>query len=605
MPPRDQTQQSNRVLAELTNRTQPEPSQLLTSQSSHSPPSGYAKMSAALQHFSRKSLSPKQPIPPAHAHVEMPTEPVAAAKRVSQVSTCTTNSATSTGASKHKTHVGPWRLGRTLGRGSSGRVRLAKHSKTGMLAAVKIVPKSVNLDDQSDDSSGGGGKKGKDAAGLPYGIEREVIIMKLIEHPNVLGLYDVWENTGELYLILEYVEGGELFDYLIKRGRLDENEAVHYFRQIILGVDYCHKFNICHRDLKPENLLLDKNHNIKIADFGMAALEASGKMLETSCGSPHYASPEIVAGKTYHGSPSDIWSCGIILFALLTGHLPFDDDNIRTLLMKVQTGKFQMPAELSIHAKDLIWRILKTEPEERITAEEILDHPLLRKYPPDKMTVEPFRPPITVNRPVQSYQDIDMEIVKNLQTLWHGIDKSIIIDRLLSLELNSEKTFYCLLMKYRHDHQDDYSSAENSPRSSPLYKQRTKHSTSSAKLASRGRTKPLHQTTPSKVRRHGKTASRVSVMSAGSNHKRGVDFSHTRKRSTRSTSSTPSSKSQRTDRVCIVIGGGALLTPYRRHLLLTRRLHTVGMDRRFRHRLSRRCYVETQSNQLKKVELEL
>ncbi|KAK9373461.1 kinase-like domain-containing protein [Lipomyces chichibuensis] len=354
-------------------------------------------------------------------------------KRVSQASTGTNSSSTSSGG-RRKTHVGPWRLGRTLGRGSSGRVRLAKHAETGRLAAVKIVPKSANFD-ESDDKSG---KKGKDAAGLPYGIEREVIIMKLIEHPNVMGLYDVWENRGELYLILEYVEGGELFDYLIKRGRLEEKEAVHYFRQIILGMDYCHKFNICHRDLKPENLLIDKYHNIKIADFGMAALEASGKMLETSCGSPHYASPEIVAGKTYHGAPSDIWSCGVILFALLTGHLPFDDDNIRNLLMKVQAGRFQMPSDLSIHAKDLIWRILKTNPDERITAAEILEHALLKKYPSQELPVEVFGHTLRVDRPVRSIEEIDLEIVKNLQTLWHGEDKNVIIQRLLSVDRHTD-----------------------------------------------------------------------------------------------------------------------------------------------------------------------
>ncbi|KAK9241397.1 kinase-like domain-containing protein [Lipomyces kononenkoae] len=367
---------------------------------------------------------------PAHNDNEIDDE-TTTDKRVSQASTATTNSSTSSGGGhRRKTHVGPWRLGRTLGRGSSGRVRLAKHAQTGRLAAVKIVPKSANFDESADDS----GNKGRDAAGLPYGIEREVIIMKLIEHPNVMGLYDVWENRGELYLILEYVEGGELFDYLIKRGRLEEREAVHYFRQIILGMDYCHKFNICHRDLKPENLLIDKYQNIKIADFGMAALEASGKMLETSCGSPHYASPEIVAGKTYHGAPSDIWSCGVILFALLTGHLPFDDDNIRNLLMKVQAGRFQMPPDISVQAKDLIWRILKTNPDERITATEILEHPLLKKYPTQELAAQTIAYSPRVDRPVRSIEEIDMEIVKNLQTLWHGEDKGVIIQKLLSPE---------------------------------------------------------------------------------------------------------------------------------------------------------------------------
>ena len=135
----------------------------------------------------------------------------------------------------------------------------------------------------------------------------------------------------------------------------------------IAGIDYCHRFNICHRDLKPENLLLDRDRNIKIADFGMAALERGDKLLETSCGSPHYASPEIVAGLNYHGASSDIWSCGIILFALLTGRLPFDDEDIRTLLAKVKIGKFNMPQELPHEAKDLIRRMLEVNPSKRIT----------------------------------------------------------------------------------------------------------------------------------------------------------------------------------------------------------------------------------------------
>lgn len=165
---------------------------------------------------------------------------------------------------------------------------------------------------------------------------------------------------------MEYVEGGELFDYLVSKGRLHADEARHYFQQIISGVDYCHRFNICHRDLKPENLLLDGEKNIKIADFGMAALERDGRMLETSCGSPHYASPEIVSGLNYHGASSDIWSCGVILFALLNGNLPFDHSDIRQLLSLVKKGQFNMPPTLPADAQDLIRRMLIVDPEQRI-----------------------------------------------------------------------------------------------------------------------------------------------------------------------------------------------------------------------------------------------
>ncbi|KAG5356765.1 Serine/threonine-protein kinase HSL1 [Yarrowia sp. E02] len=433
-------------------------------------------------------------------------------------------SQTSTSSKKTKTHIGPWRLGRTLGRGSSGRVRLARHSHTGQLAAVKIVPKAVVADAVN---AANGEEHG--ATGLPYGIEREVIIMKLIEHANVMALYDVWENKGELYLVLEYIEGGELFDYLIKKGRLEENEAASYFLQIIHGVDYCHRFNICHRDLKPENLLLDKNRNIKIADFGMAALETD-RMLETSCGSPHYASPEIVAGKTYHGAPSDIWSCGIILFALLTGHLPFDDDNIRRLLLKVQTGKFNMPSELSPYAKDLIWRMLRTDPTTRITMDEIFQHPFVRKYSGGRTPTHIHAPSYEhVARPVASVQDIDIEILKNLQILWHGEDAEIIMNKLLSPDASPEKTFYCLLMKYRHDHAAAVAATAPPMLQQQQYNQDTQpsmHKSSSYSSRKQHKRKTSHNS-----HRLGSRGSLVSVSSA---HKRGVSFTHVKKRSQQS-----------------------------------------------------------------------
>jgi serine/threonine-protein kinase HSL1 (negative regulator of Swe1 kinase) len=373
-----------------------------------------------------------------------------ATKRLSQISTNTNNS-----NKKRKTQnkIGPWKLGRTLGRGSTGRVRLAKNIMTGKLAAVKIVPKSNFKMLENPKYKLPNSPSNKDR--LPYGIEREIIIMKLISHPNIMGLYDVWENKNDLYLILEYIEGGELFDYLIKRGRLQEFEAINYFKQIINGINYLHQFNICHRDLKPENLLLDFNKNIKIADFGMAALEVREKLLETSCGSPHYASPEIVAGKNYHGAPSDIWSCGIILFALLTGHLPFDDENIRKLLLKVQNGKFVMPPDLSWEAKDLITKMLQVNPKDRITIDSILTHPLLTKYPdspnpPSSHTTLDFQ---NINiRAIDSVDKIDKEILKNLSVLFHNCDEQQIISKLLSPNKCSEKMFYYLLMKYRNEH---------------------------------------------------------------------------------------------------------------------------------------------------------
>lgn len=388
-----------------------------------------------------------------------------ATKRLSQISTSTN---TSSKKRKSQNKIGPWKLGRTLGRGSTGRVRLAKNIETGQLAAIKIVPKSnfKKLENPKYKHKPEPGDEDDAVQRLPYGIEREIIIMKLMSHPNIMALYDVWENKNDLYLILEYIEGGELFDYLIKKGKLQEYEAVNYFKQIINGINYLHQFNICHRDLKPENLLLDFNKNIKIADFGMAALEVNERLLETSCGSPHYASPEIVAGKNYHGAPSDIWSCGIILFALLTGHLPFDDENIRKLLLKVQSGKFVMPHELSWEAKDLITKMLRVNPLDRIDIESILKHPLLTKYP-EPATSYSSTTTLDIRsmniKPIQSVDQIDKEILTNLSVLFHNCDKRTIVSRLTSPGKNPEKMFYYLLMKYRNDHIAKVKAAETTP----------------------------------------------------------------------------------------------------------------------------------------------
>lgn len=191
---------------------------------------------------------------------------------------------------------------------------------------------------------------------------------------------------------MEHVEGGELFDYLVKKGRLTENEAVGFFQQIILGVDYCHNHLICHRDLKPENLLLDRHRNVKIADFGMASLQVPSTMLETSCGSPHYASPEIIKGIKYNGPSADVWSCGIILFALVTGNLPFDDENIRRLLNKVKTGIYTIPDYVSPSARDLITKMLVVEPDLRYTMRQVMDHPWfnLKEVPPGLVLSSPM-----------------------------------------------------------------------------------------------------------------------------------------------------------------------------------------------------------------------
>ncbi|MCJ1435618.1 hypothetical protein MMC27_004992 [Xylographa pallens] len=393
--------------------------------------------------------------------------------RLSQISTTSTNTL---GARKRKTHVGPWHLGRTLGKGATGRVRYARHKLTGQSAAIKIVSKiqAVKMQSKSiaamDEILATGLVSMGGPKTMPSSIEREVIVMKLIEHPNIISLYDVWENRGEIYLIMEFVEGGELYGHIDKHRRLTEYESVRIFRQMISGLAYCHGLNIYHRDLKPENILLDKDENVKLVDFGMAALQPQGKWLKTSCGSPHYASPEIAWGHKYRGAPADVWSSGVVLYAMLCGQLPFgtgqEDEDPRDVLKEVVKGEVHVPEDLSEEAEDLILRMLQLNPNDRITIEEIWQHPLMRKYepftrhqthaskwiggPPAEITAE------DCGKQIKSRSEIDRELLKSLCTLWQYTDEEILIAILLSNEPCYEKVFYSKLVKYRDEQLENY-----------------------------------------------------------------------------------------------------------------------------------------------------
>lgn len=167
-------------------------------------------------------------------------------------------------------------------------------------------------------------------------VRREIKILRLFMHPHIIRLYEVIETSHDIYVVMEYVKSGELFDYIVEKGRLVEDEARRFFQQIISGVEYCHRNMVVHRDLKPENLLLDSKMNVKIADFGLSNVMRDGHFLKTSCGSPNYAAPEVISGRLYAGPEVDVWSCGVILYALLCGSLPFDDENIPNLFKKIK-----------------------------------------------------------------------------------------------------------------------------------------------------------------------------------------------------------------------------------------------------------------------------
>jgi len=330
------------------------------------------------------------------------------------------------------TSVGPYVFGRTLGRGATGKVKLAYHRETGERVAVKIVAKEFLFQSPQ----------------MRRKVEREIAIMKLLDNPHVLALLDVYETTKYLFLVMEHVEGGELFDYLVKRGSLPLPEAMSFFIEILRGVEYCHAHLICHRDLKPENLLLDANKNVKIADWGMASLMKKDALLETSCGSPHYASPEVVMGKKYDGRCADMWSLGVVLFALLTGKLPFDDENMQVLLSKVKSGIFAMPQWLPIDVKDLIQRLLTSDPTKRISLQQTFLHPALTHSSLDYTgpTSTPLEQKIA--RPLGD-QPLDEEILQSLYVLgWD--DRQALQSALLSTEPTVEKAFYRLLRKRKN-----------------------------------------------------------------------------------------------------------------------------------------------------------
>ncbi|CAH2310473.1 5 -AMP-activated kinase catalytic subunit alpha-2 [Pelobates cultripes] len=253
--------------------------------------------------------------------------------------------------------IGHYLLGDTLGVGTFGKVKMGEHQLTGHKVAVKILnrQKIRNLD-----------VVGK--------IKREIQNLKLFRHPHIIKLYQVISTPTDFFMVMEYVSAGELFDYICKHGRVEESEARRLFQQILSAVDYCHRHMVVHRDLKPENVLLDGHMNAKIADFGLSNMMSDGEFLRTSCGSPNYAAPEVISGRLYAGPEVDIWSCGVILYALLCGTLPFDDEHVPTLFKKIRGGVFYIPEYLNRSVATLLMHMLQVDPLKRSTIKDIREH---------------------------------------------------------------------------------------------------------------------------------------------------------------------------------------------------------------------------------------
>ncbi|KFK36106.1 hypothetical protein AALP_AA4G078300 [Arabis alpina] len=249
--------------------------------------------------------------------------------------------------------IGKYELGRTLGEGNSAKVKFATDIFSGESFAVKIIDKSRIT-----------------RINVSFQIKREIRTLKVLKHPNIVRLHEVLASKTKIYMVLECVTGGDLFDRIVSKGKLSETKGRKMFQQLIDGISYCHNKGVFHRDLKLENVLLDAKGNIKITDFGLSALPQHFRedgLLHTTCGSPNYVAPEVLANNGYDGAASDIWSCGVILYVILTGCLPFDDTNLAVLCRKIFKGDPPIPRWISPGAKTMIKRMLDPNPVTRIT----------------------------------------------------------------------------------------------------------------------------------------------------------------------------------------------------------------------------------------------
>ncbi|KAI8813438.1 kinase-like domain-containing protein [Cladochytrium replicatum] len=318
--------------------------------------------------------------------------------------------------------IGNYTLLETLGVGSFGKVKLAIHSHTGHKVAMKIINRRriASMD-------------------MVTRVKREVQCFKLLRHPHIIKLYEVITTPTDIIMVMEHA-GGELFNYIVERGRMSEDDARRFFQQIICAVEYCHRHNIVHRDLKPENVLLDDNNNVKIGDFGLSNIMSDGDFLKTSCGSPNYAAPEVISGRYYAGPEVDVWSCGVILYVMLCGRLPFDDENIPTLFKKINGGIFSLPSFLSPATRKLLTSILVVDPLKRMTIQEIRENEWFQVNLPDYL--QPL--PDVQEEGAEIDEGIVNELVKKM-----GFSKATVQHALSETENNQIKVAYQLVLDHK------------------------------------------------------------------------------------------------------------------------------------------------------------
>ncbi|KAJ6601199.1 CAMK/CAMKL/AMPK protein kinase [Mycena vulgaris] len=332
-----------------------------------------------------------------------------------------------------------------IAEGTFGKVKMAIHTVTGHKVAMKFLSKAIIHRDK-----------------MKARVRREFEYMRLLRHPHIIKLYEVISTPTDIIFVLEYAEG-ELFNYIVNNGRLSEDAGRRFFQQIMAGIEYSHRLKIVHRDLKPENILLDEYLNVKIADFGLSNETVDGEFLATSCGSPNYAAPEVIKGLKYSGPEIDVWSSGIILYVLLCGKLPFEDEVIGSLFEKIAHVRYDAPTHLSPHAQNLIKSMLVADPTKRITVPQIMQHPFVTVKLPRYLTPLPPVPgPVVgtlsslVSAPVvpldfefvEGLGRIDDEVVDELVARLVGTDKEEIMHSLRrndGIRGNQVKVAYMLL----------------------------------------------------------------------------------------------------------------------------------------------------------------
>jgi maternal embryonic leucine zipper kinase len=309
----------------------------------------------------------------------------------------------------------------TIGAGGFAKVKVARHKLTNEKVAIKIMDKAALR--ETDDLER---------------VSLEIAALKSLNHQNISRLYMVHETETTFYLVLEYAVGGELFDYIVARERCKEEEARGFFRQIVSAVAFCHSKGIAHRDLKPENLLLDSRSGIKLIDFGLIARPKNidSDLLSTCCGSAAYAAPELIRGEKYKGQPADMWSLGILLYALLCGFLPFDDDNTQRLYRLIQRGTYEIPPWLSVDSQKLIGQLLKHNPDHRLTMKMLLSHPWLLKGLKTKA--------IDHGSTLGDLDELNMDVVTELAA-FHAVTPDVMADRIKSWQYDALTCNYELL----------------------------------------------------------------------------------------------------------------------------------------------------------------